>query len=167
MTEYKSPELINEFSNKPSLFLAGSIEMGIAEEWQKRVVEALEEYEVDIFNPRRDNWDSSWIQSKDNPVFKEQVTWELDCITDCDIVLFYFDPNTKSPITLLELGYILGLNDTTHIVVVCPEGFYRKGNIDIICERNWWVDQFEDLNEAIEFIKDTKLVKIKNYASNT
>jgi hypothetical protein len=30
------------------------------------------------YNPRRENWDSSLVQSIDDLKFKEQVVWELD-----------------------------------------------------------------------------------------
>ncbi len=46
----------------------------------------------------------------------------------------YFDPDTKSPITLLELGLIVR-DKPTRLIVYCPEGFYRKGNVDIICRK--------------------------------
>lgn len=47
----------------PSVFLAGSIEMGKAENWQIHVENLLEYTDCVIFNPRRDDWDSSWVQS--------------------------------------------------------------------------------------------------------
>lgn len=118
-----------------SVFLAGSIEMGVAEEWQDKVVAALSEEDVIVFNPRRKDWDSSWVQSIDNPQFKEQVTWELDHLEMTSIAMFYFDPTTKSPITLMELG-LVAKDFTKQIFVCCPEGFWRKGNVDILCERN-------------------------------
>ena len=118
------------------LFLAGSIEMGAAENWQDRVAKFLEKTDWILLNPRRDDWDSSWVQSKDNPQFREQVEWELQGLEMADKVLVYFDPNTKSPITLLELGFLVGYHDPEKIIVVCPEGFYRKGNVDIFCERH-------------------------------
>lgn len=43
----------------------------------------------------------------------------------------YFSPNTKSPISLLELGLFAR---SGKVRVVCPEGFWRKGNVDIVCQ---------------------------------
>lgn len=106
--------------------------MGAVEEWQVRAATDLDEHFDLIFNPRRDHWDSTWIQSIDNPVFKEQVEWELRYIKYSYSVLFHFDPKTKSPITLMELGYCIGL-DHNGIFVSCPDGFFRKGNVEIIC----------------------------------
>jgi hypothetical protein len=117
------------------VFLAGSIELNAAEEWQTKIVnELLKIPNLTILNPRRANWDNSWKQSIDEPKFVEQVNWELDEIKNADTVIFYFDPNTKSPITLMELGIVSEL-DLKNLIVCCPEGFWRKGNVDILCSR--------------------------------
>ena len=111
------------------LFLAGSIEMGAAENWQDRLAKSLSDMDdLVILNPRRDDWDSSWEQTIENPQFFEQVAWELMALEASDVATIYFDPNTKSPITLLELGLF-----HQKAVVYCPEGFWRKGNVDIVC----------------------------------
>lgn len=115
------------------IFLAGSIEMGTAIDWQTELSNKVDSKNVFIFNPRRDDWDSSLPQEIGNPQFYEQVTWELEHIEKADLVVFYFDPNTMSPITLLELGLCAGLEK--HAVVYCPEPYWRKGNVDIVCER--------------------------------
>ena len=116
-----------------TVFLAGSIEMGASSLWQNDVIKHLEQIKTDvtIFNPRRDDWNSSWEQKQSNPNFNEQVNWELDKLDESLIIFMYFDPNTKSPISLLELGKFIGCN----MVVCCPEGFWRKGNIEILCTR--------------------------------
>lgn len=60
----------------------------------------------------------------------------------------YFDPNTQSPISLLELGlHARG----GKLIVLCPEGFWRKGNVDIVCEKYnvKQVASFEELIKAI------------------
>lgn len=135
-----------------ALFLAGSIEMEPAEQWQKRVVEALKDCKrLTIYNPRRDDWDSSWVQSIDNPQSREQVEWELDNLQRVNLVIFYFDPATKSPITLMELG-MMSNPWSPRALVVCPEGFWRRGNVEIFCNRES-IDFYETLDEAIEFCK--------------
>jgi len=119
--------------NLKSMFLAGSIEMGVAEDWQTKVQNILKDTDIIVYNPRRDDWDSSWTQEISNPKFFEQVTWELDHIDKSDYVVVYFDPTTKSPITLLELGILAKTPEK--VLVCCPEGFWRKGNVDIVCKR--------------------------------
>jgi hypothetical protein len=42
----------------------------------------------------------------------------------------YFDPSTKSPISLLELGLFAR---SGKIKVICPDGFWRKGNVEVVC----------------------------------
>lgn len=108
--------------------------MGTAEPWQAAVKDALRDEDVVFFNPRRDDWDSTIPQLADNPRFSEQVNWELDSLDGADIIVFYFDPNTKSPITLLELG--LYAESGKRVIVCCPAGFWRKGNVDIVCHRH-------------------------------
>lgn len=134
-----------------TIFLAGSIEMGTAHDWQTDLSEQLSEYI--ILNPRRDDWDSSWQQTFDNPDFKQQVDWELSGIEKADIVAVYFDPATKSPITLMELG-IISQRKADKIVVFCPEGFWRKGNVDIVCDRYGikQVDSFEALVNTVRLL---------------
>jgi len=123
--------------------------MGTAENWQQKVAKSFSKYEnVVIFNPRRDNWDSSWKQVKSNKKFREQVEWELDYLEQADTILFYFDPNTLSPVSMMELG-LFGQDFNTY--VVCPKGFHRKGNIDIVCEK-YSIPTFSSLNAAIRAI---------------
>lgn len=153
MKEIKAPDTWDYHYYKPKLFLAGSIEMGQAAEWQSQVIAALAEFEGEILNPRREHWDANWSQSKDNPPFAQQVNWELAGLKRAEYVLFYFDPNTKSPVTMLELGIILATADNyAGVYVVCPAGFYRKGNVDITCKR-FYVKVYETLEEALDIIK--------------
>jgi hypothetical protein len=104
MKEIKAPNSYKIEKGKTYIFLAGSIEMGLAENWQEKTVRELSEFDVVLLNPRRDDWDSSWTQSINNPQFREQVEWELKAMEDATDIIMYFSPGTKSPITLLELG---------------------------------------------------------------
>jgi nucleoside 2-deoxyribosyltransferase-like protein len=151
MKVIKSPEVYNEPTNATTIFLAGSIELGRAIDWQKKAAELLKDAEVILFNPRRDKWDWEIKQSITSRRFKEQVTWELNHLDIADYVLFFFDKNTQSPISLLELGLISG-SSPQKAIVVCPDGFYRKGNVDIVCER-FEVVQYDTLEDAVEYIK--------------
>lgn len=162
-TPAPQPNLVN-------VFLAGSIEMGVAEEWQTRVGNKLAALEGvgQVFNPRRTDWDSSWVQSIENEQFNTQVNWEVDHIEASNIIYMYFDKDTKSPITLLELGYILGRQRTfdvhsmhrrPEIIVVCPDGFWRQGNVEIMCDR---ADRIEyagfktEYNSGVHFFRDVE-----------
>lgn len=145
---FKAPEdVLIPRNNSVTVFLAGSIEMGKAKDWQTEVTDDLLKTYSNIFicNPRRDDWDSSWEQKIENKQFNEQVTWELSNIERCDHVIVYFDENTQSPITLAELGLICG-KFPEKAVVLCPEKFFRKGNVDILCER-YGIDQVENIED--------------------
>ena len=151
MQEIKAPHFFFPLPFYRTIFLAGSIEMGAAENWQDKVKKLMENRRVCLFNPRRDDWDSSWTQSIENEQFVEQVSWELEAMERAETILMYFDPNTKSPISLLELG-LWGNNRgnvPSKLRVVCPEGFWRKGNVDVVCAR-YQIHQFKTLEEAIE-----------------
>lgn len=137
---YKSPTNYIK-SNKRSVFLAGSIEMGKAEDWQTSLGKFFGRFDYDVLNPRRDDWDSSWVQTFENPNFYQQVTWELNNLDKASIIVLYFDPDTKSPISLLELGLYA---DSGKIYVICPDGFWRKGNVDIVCNK-YNIPLFNDL----------------------
>ena len=148
--EIQAPNPIQE-DDRIKVFLAGSIEMGKAEDWQKKCVKDLADYPIQFLNPRRDDWDSSWEQTKENKQFNEQVTWELDSLEKSDFIILYFDPATKSPISLLELG-IHACCNPKKLLVLCPEGFWRKGNVDIVCER-YDVRQFDKLEDLLAIFK--------------
>jgi len=148
MKEIKAPNFFPAMGK--NVFLAGSIEMGVAEQWQERLAKMLTDVDCTLLNPRRDDWDTSWVQSIDNPQFKEQVEWELRGLDSSVIVVFYFDPNTKSPITLMELGYVA--HTWCDVVVCCPEGFWRKGNVDIMCEHTG-KDTVNSLEEVAEYVR--------------
>ncbi|WP_431243328.1 nucleoside 2-deoxyribosyltransferase domain-containing protein [Flavobacterium sp. P21] len=142
---YKAPEEIPLSIDAKTIFLAGSIEMDKAVDWQKHCEELLQDQFV-IFNPRRSEWDSGWSQTIENPNFKEQVNWELNALERADIIIMFFAENTMSPISLLEFGLYA---QTNKMKVVVEENFWRKGNIDIVCER-YSVEQFKTLDELIQ-----------------
>lgn len=146
----------NDFLNstQPMIFLGGSIEMGKAKDWQQELGDFLAQTfpNLVVANPRRKDWDSSWEQSITNPLFCEQVNWELNHLERSNYIVFYFDKDTYSPVTLMELGKMLEHTDSKTIFVCCPTGFWRKGNVDIMCQRkNVAVfDTMEELQHALK-----------------
>jgi len=145
----------------PSIFLAGTIDMGNSIDWQQHSINTIESFDIEgkltIYNPRRADWDSSWIQEITDPQFNEQVNWELDMLEQADIILLYFQKDSSSPISMLELGLFA---KHKKILVCCEQGFWRKGNIDIVCQRNG-INMYTALDEMLidlkEIIKKLKL----------
>lgn len=132
-----------------SVFLAGSIEQGKAVDWQKEVTERIDCYAKYIFNPRRDKWDASLEQSINNPDFNAQVSWELTALDICSNIFMYFDPDTKSPISLLELGLYA---TSGKLIVCCPKGFWRRGNVEMVCSR-YDIPLHSSLDEAVDLLQ--------------
>lgn len=146
-TVFKAPTKVN-FKGK-KVFLAGSIDMGKAVNWQEQVTDALVDLDVAILNPRRDDWDSSWVQDISNEQFNEQVTWELDMQDAADVIVMYFDPEGQAPITLLELGLYAA---SKKIIVCCPEGYWRRGNVQMVCDR-YDLPLVETIEEMIDLAR--------------
>lgn len=132
------------------IFLGGVIDMGQGEPWHETVIDALAGYDVTVVSPKRDEWDPSWEQSLDNEKFVEQVEWELEAQESADLRLYVFASSSKeakkskAPITLMELG--LHAQDKT--IVCCPEGYYRKGNVEIVC-RWFGIPVYQSLDELL------------------
>ncbi|GLR16032.1 nucleoside 2-deoxyribosyltransferase domain-containing protein [Portibacter lacus] len=132
MSIYKAPDSIENIDReKESIFLAGSIEMDRAINWQAKCEEFLGQ-RFNVFNPRRAAWDSSWEQTMENEQFRAQVDWELEALEKADHIIMFFAAMTKSPISLLEFGLYA---QSGKMQVVCEDGFWRKGNVDIVCHK--------------------------------
>ncbi len=122
--------------------------MGQAEDWQAYVAQCLQDTDVTILNPRRDDWDATWEQTIAHTKFREQVDWELTAQELATVIAMYFEPSTKSPITLLELGLFAR---TGKVVVCCPDGFWRKGNVEVVCDR-YNIPMVGSLDKLIEAV---------------
>jgi hypothetical protein len=147
------PTVYSRKRTTPSIFLAGSIDNGKAEDWQTTIINALHHFDVDILNPRRKDWDSSWEQKITNPKFKEQVLWELDGLNRANLIVMYFAPGSVSPISLLELGLYAR---ERKMIIFCNEKFWRKGNVDIVAEI-YDIPVIENMDDFIFRIKEELL----------
>lgn len=155
MILYPPMSLSADDMGRTCVFLAGSIEMGAAIDWQAEVARLIDGHVEIVLNPRRAAWDASWTQDISNRVFREQVDWELDHIDHADAVFFYFAPGTMSPISLMELGYCLG-RGWENLIVVCPPGYWRRGNVQIMCARAdvSCIKVHDDLSSGIDALKE-------------
>ncbi|GFF56583.1 hypothetical protein IFM62136_03158 [Aspergillus lentulus] len=132
-----------------SIFLAGTTNKVDTSDWRETLSTSLSDLSVTIYNPYRSDWDSSWREDIDFPPFREQVEWELDKQDKADIVLIYFHPATQAPVSLLELGICARIPGKA--IVVCPEGYWKRGNVQIVCEKYGieMVDNVGALRDAI------------------
>lgn len=144
-----SPAPLPAADGRLRVFLAGSIDMGNAGDWQAQVQQALADEGVLLLNPRRDDWNPAWKADAGDAHFRQQVAWELAALEQADIVLMYFAPGTQSPITLLEFGLYAR---SGKLLVAAPAGFWRKGNLDITGDR-YGVPRHDSLAALIQAVR--------------
>lgn len=142
-----------------SVFLAGSIEMGKAVQWQKLMATYLSDLPITVNNPRRGQWDPNVTKEAKDADFRHQVEWELAALEKADVICFFFDATTISPVTMMELGLWA---KSKKVVVCCDKRFWRAGNIHIVCERYGvpFVETFVDLVPAIKTMLGKKGMKL-------
>lgn len=131
----RAPGALSALYSNPrrcSVFLAGSIDQDRAERWQERIENALADYDIIVLNPRRESWDATLKQAKNETQFEEQVEWELEALEQCSFILLHLTSASVAPISLLELGLFAR---SEKMVVSCEAGFWRRGNVEIVCNR--------------------------------
>lgn len=133
--------------------------MGAAVQWQKHMATFLSPLPITVNNPRRGHWDPAATQEAKNEAFRHQVEWELSALEKADVICFFFDVNTKSPVTMLELGLWA---HSGKVIVCCNKEFWRAGNIHIVCERYKipFVESFEALVPAVKSMLEEKGMKL-------
>ena len=67
-----------------------------------------------------------------------------------DIIAVFFAKGTLAAITLMELG--LFIQKGKRVVVACEEGFWKRGNVQVVCER-FGMDVLGSLEELVEGVK--------------
>lgn len=85
------------FQYLPKVFLAGGISN--CPNWQNEFIRSMEDDEVYLINPRRDDFDVNDVDME-----YQQIKWEFDHFKMADAVVFWFPSDTLCPITLLEYG---------------------------------------------------------------
>ena len=113
-----------EWRKRPSLFLAGGITG--CEVWQSKMIEAMKNDPVIIYNPRRKHFDIT------NPSAAEvQIAWEFDKLLKATAVSFWFSLGTSNPIVLYELGMWGNSREDRPIIIGMDDGYVRKQDVII------------------------------------
>ena len=118
-------DYFGEVNNK-KIFLAGGISQ--CYDWQEDAADYLmlhlAGYDVDILNPRRDNFNVDTSE-------EEQVAWEYNAIQLSDYLLFWFPKTSVCPITLFELGQALGYRTKFRrtVAIGMDEAYIKRENI--------------------------------------
>jgi len=141
------------FDDTFKIFLAGTIDNGESEDWQYDVFLHLAMYtevfndnsinnfkNFTVFSPRRKNWKADATQED----IEEQIKWEQEKLDEADLIVMVLQDNSKSPISLLELGLY---GPAGKLICFCTPNFYRYTNVKLTCEK-WGIPLIEQLNPA-------------------
>lgn len=152
----KAPDAIG--GSPIRVFLAGTIEQGNSRDWQKIAFDKIMYNEnIAIISPRRDDWDAKWVQKISNNDFVTQVLWEQEAIKRATHVLFNFEPETISLISMGEFFQCIALNK--NMVVCCPEEYRGYGNISVMCAANN-VSLYHTLDQATDHLNTLLKVNV-------
>ena len=61
-----------------------------------------------------------------------QIKWEQEHLDNANLIVMVLSDNSKSPISLLELGLYA---TSKKILVFCTDKFYRFDNVRLTCEK--------------------------------
>jgi len=121
----------NEELEGKSIFLAGTIDNGNSENWQEEIINLYKNDEVTFFNPRRKYW-NPLMNSELKDELEYQIKWEQEHLDKADLIIMCLLDNSKSPISLLELGLYA---QSKKIIVFCNDLFYRYQNVKLTCDK--------------------------------
>lgn len=117
---------------RKSIFLAGTTSSTGQRDWRQTLVQSLSELPVDVYNPARQDWDSTWREDFSDSRWAEQVEWELEMQDAADLVVVFFHGVTAAPISLLELGLCVRSGKA---IVCAMDGYSKRGNVEAVCRR--------------------------------
>lgn len=128
-----TPETNENIDNESlfkSVFLGGTIDNGDSLNWQNLVINELLNSEIDceIYNPRREHW----VEDQTSEEIEKQIKWEQNHLDKADLIIMVLLDNSKSPISLLELGLYAA---SKKLIVFCTSDFYRYDNVRLTCEK--------------------------------
>ena len=120
-------EITPEIENYKSVFFAGTIDNGDSINWQQELTNKFsKDAEIIIYNPRNKHWD------KNASNIDYQIKWEQEHLDKSDLIVMVLLDDSKSPISLLELGLYA---QSKKIIVFCSNKFYRFDNVKLTCEK--------------------------------
>jgi len=125
---------------KPSLFLAGSMDIKGQTNWRERATEQFQAY-YHIFDPTHTNH-----SNLNDTEMSKHIKWEWEALNRSDLILLNFTAQAKSPMSLLELGMYIS---SGKIVVVCPKEFYQAHYINTLCTEHK-VPIFESIDDILQ-----------------
>lgn len=134
LQDVENAKFINAMGRESRIFLlAGASEMDSSSRWQETVASFISKAgHIALCSRLQDSKLST--SSFENAHFFQVRSWELDALELAEFVVFHLDASSKSPEGILELGYAAA-KFPKKVCVICPEGFWCKGLVDILCYR--------------------------------
>jgi hypothetical protein len=129
MRVVRAPEPLPPALGDRSVFLAGSI----GGDYRDRAIDSLRDTPAIVLDPRRDDWDATWIERDADPRFRAQTEWEIEARDRASLVAFHFAPETVASVSLIELGLSA---PHRNVLVCCPTGFWCEALVAAVCERH-------------------------------
>lgn len=115
------------YPDSKAVFLAGTIDNGDSFNWQEGIINRCQDLDIVFYNPRRKEWTSSTREE-----IEYQIKWEQEHLDNADLIIMCLLDNSKSPISLLELGLYA---QSKKIIVFCNPEFYRYDNVRLTCKK--------------------------------
>lgn len=129
-----------------SIFLGGGITS--CPIWQSQMVKLLENTNLVVVNPRRENFDIN-----DSTLTEKQIEWEFRYLQRVTGRMFWFPHETLCPITLFELGKWCVKGEP--LFVGCHPDYKRKVDLEVQLrlERPWACEISHSLEELADRVK--------------
>lgn len=150
------PYRLDNFNLKrPFIFLSGTDDTECSPNWHDWVAQWLQNLPVTVFNPRGNGFNPKSSKYTRNLL----VDWEMDYINVADLIILYFYPGTLSTTSLLMLALYIGSKKS--IVVCCPNGYWKKKAVQVLCQRGSIAlfETSEEFKQAIREIANTIIYK--------
>lgn len=134
LQDIENSKFINAMGRESRIFLlAGASEADGGSRWQETVAAFISKV-GHIALSTRSRETPTGMPTFENPHFFQARSWELDALDLAEFVIFHLDSISRSPEGILELGYAAA-KFPQKVCVICPEGFWCKGLVDLLCYR--------------------------------
>ncbi|SEC82566.1 Nucleoside 2-deoxyribosyltransferase like [Tenacibaculum sp. MAR_2009_124] len=141
---YKSDKNLPQKSNSKKLvFLAGSLSIDKIDNWRNTLVNSYST-NFDFIDPTNDNY-----VLLNTSQMEKHINWELEGLELSDIIFMNLLPESKSPISMVELGLYAKSNK---LIICCPEIFYQYRYIKTIAKK-YNAALFTELEKGIQHLK--------------
>lgn len=135
------------------IFLAGTIDSGQSTNWQKQIVDAYKDSNIEFYNPRRNNFPVH----PSTTIVTNQIRWEQEHLDAADFIIMVFKDDSLSPITLLELGLYA---QSGKLYVFCSPKYWRYLNVSETCRKynipHYHTTQMSAITEVIDSLIEQK-----------